>query len=226
MRLTGELREGSFIRRVTRFSALVDVAGGKEYVFLPNPGRLRELLLPAVRVLLAPVPSSRRKTRFDLVMVYAGQNLVSIDARLPKKLVAELLQNGMLPEFAGYRLFQKEAPYRGSRFDFLLLSGQDRCFVEAKSVTLVRQILAYFPDAITSRGAKHLHHLISAVEEGYKAGVLFIIQRHDADAFSPEEENDPQFAAELREAAARGVKIIAYTCQVKPGEIDLFSKVK
>lgn len=154
-------------------------------------------------------------------MVSLPGTLVSIDARLPNRLVEEAVLGSQLEGFEGYTEVEREVRYGRSRLD-LLLEGEDRrCWVEAKSVTLVREGIGYFPDAVTSRGRRHLEELVELRRSGERAAILFVVQREDAKSLSPYDESDPEFGAALREAVRCGVEAYAYSCRVSREEIAL-----
>ncbi len=216
------LVEGRFIKRLNRFAALVDVEKREYLAHVPNSGRMGELLVPGYRVLLVPAPAgTTRKTVFDLALVDTGDALSSADARLPNKLVAEAIAEGRLPQFAGYPAVRPESTFGESRLDFLLEGPEGSCYVETKSVTLVEDGIALFPDAPTLRGVKHLHSLMTAMDIGHRAAVMFVIQRADAEAFAPHDEADPLLGETLRTAAARGVEVFAHRCHVDEQSISL-----
>ena len=220
------LVEGRFIKRLNRFAALVDVEKREYLVHVANSGRMGELLVPGYRVLLNPAPAgTARKTAFDLALVDTGDAISSADARLPNKLVAEAIAEGRLPQFAGYSHVRPESTFGESRLDFLLEGSQGSCYVETKSVTLVEDGVGLFPDAPTLRGVKHLHSLMAAMDEGHRAGVIFVIQRPDAEAFAPHDQADQLLGETLRTAAARGVEIWAYRCHVDEQSITLADEI-
>ncbi|MFW6117391.1 MAG: DNA/RNA nuclease SfsA [Thermoproteota archaeon] len=140
----GEIVEGIFRRRLTRFSALVKVNGRVAEVFLPNPGRMVEVLNPGSRVLLKEVASPERKTDYDLIGVRYKGSKISLDSRVPNKLVKVALKNKGFPEFSGYDVIKPEYQYGHSRFDFFLNNGGNPCLVEVKSCTKVRRGVALF----------------------------------------------------------------------------------
>ena len=220
------LVEGRFIRRLNRFAALVDVDKREYLVHVPNSGRMGELLVPGFRVLLNPAPAgSTRKTAFDLALVDIGSTLSSADARLPNRLVAEAIAEGRLPQFAGYPHVRPETTFGESRLDFILDGPDGSCYVETKSVTLVEGGVGLFPDAPTLRGVKHLHSLMSAMDAGHRAGVIFVIQRPDAEAFAPHDTADPLLGETLRAALKRGVEVWAYRCHVSERSIALADEI-
>jgi sugar fermentation stimulation protein A len=217
--------KGNFVKRISRFSALVQIKREVEYVYLPNPGRLRELLVPGAQVVLSPHRNANRKTSYDLIMAYSDSTLVCIDSRIPNKLIGEALHRKEIAEIAGYTVVKSEVKFGKSRLDFLLLGAQKKVLIEVKSVTLVKDEIAYFPDAITIRGARHVEELIQAKHEGFDAIILFVIQRPDASAFSPHAITDPAFASILRRAHAEGVAILPYLCTVTLQAIILFKTI-
>lgn len=217
----GEFIEGQFLERPNRFLSVVMVGGRKEFAHVPNPGRMKELLLQGVTVVLKKEDNPDRKTPYTLVMVYKNGLLVSLHTTLPNKLAATAIADGLLEEFRGYAVVRREVQYKNSRFDLLLSKGEKLCFVEVKSVSLVKGRTAMFPDAPTLRGTKHVHHLMDAMDDGYEAAILFLIQRHDADKFTTNDATDPKFATALRQAQSYGVRLCAYTCKVDIGRIEV-----
>jgi len=227
MKLDRPLLEGVFIARENRFRARVRLADQEVAAHVPNSGRLTELLSPDHLVLLAEAGSTHRVTSYDLLMVSLPHTLVSIDARLPNRLFSEAVEDGALREFDGYSVAQREVNYGDSRLDFLLRAEGDNitCLVEVKSVTLVQEGIARFPDAVTERGARHLRELSCASRDGKRAAVAFIIQRPDAGAFGPHDESDPHFGEVLRQVALDGVEVYAYVCEVSRKEVVLRKRV-
>ena len=223
MKLHPQLVEARFLTRLNRFAALVEMEGREVMVHIANSGRMGELLVPGRRLLLTPAAGEHRKTRFDLSLVDLGTTLVSADSRLPNGLVAEALAEGQLPQFIEYPELRREVRYGDSRLDLLLDGPGGRCYGEVKSVTLVVDGIGLFPDAPTVRGVKHLKELSRAVAEGYRAAVVFVVQRADAVAMSPNDAADPAFGAALHAAQAAGVEVYAYNCAVSPSEIRLAS---
>ena len=225
VKLSQSLVEGRFIRRLNRFAALVEVSGQEEMVHVANSGRLGELLVPGFRMLLTPVAGGHRKCPYDLALVDLGFALTSADARLPNALFAEAVEQGRLSEFSGYPKIRREVVFGGSRLDLLLEGPGPSCYVETKSVTLVEDGIARFPDAPTTRGVKHLNHLARAVAAGHRAAVVFVIQRHDARCLQPHDTADPEFAAAFRQALAAGVEAFAHRCRVTHRQIKLAEEV-
>ena len=219
MRIQSELIEATFLERLNRFAALVEVGGQEQLAHLPNSGRMRELLWPGARLLVAPRPGPR-KTRFDLLMVQKDDLLVSVDARIPPDLLAEALAAGDLPGLGPFERLRREVRVGASRLDLVGEGPEGACFIETKSVTLVRNGLALFPDAPTARGTRHLEELRGLAEQGHGAAVVFVVQREDAERLKPHEEADPLFAAALRKAAGT-VRVLAYRCRVGGDEVEI-----
>ena len=241
------LLEARFVQRLNRFAATVSLDGREVTVHVANSGRMRELLQPGNLCYLTEQPGAHRKTAYDLTLVaidriqssgvrepsalYAEEQpgdastLVSADARLPNALVFEAWRDGALPHFEGYASARCEVRYHDSRLDMALESPGGRCFIEVKSVTLVRDGVAHFPDAPTDRGRKHVSTLVRAVEEGHRAAAVFVVQRDDATGLSPHAANDPEFGEALREAVAAGVEAYAFTCAVTRESIALTGEV-
>jgi sugar fermentation stimulation protein A len=230
LKIEGEMVKARFLSRSSRFSVLAELAdrGGGEgdlECHLPNPGRLKELLVPGAELLLRPAKNpDRRKTKFDVFAVVADGCGVVVDSRIPNQLMREAFSSGEAPHFSGYRLVRSEPARGNGRLDFLL-RGDGLCLVEVKSCTLVKTGVALFPDAPTERGRRHLMELAGAVEEGYRASVVFVVQREDAIVFMPNDETDPAFGDALREAAGRGVEPIALTARFREGWVELTGEV-
>jgi len=226
VKFDGKFVKGIFKDRVTRFSVLVQVGGKTVVCFLPNPGRLEELLVFDAQVVLKEAEKNKRKTLYDLVGVCHGNQIVSVDSRLPNKLVFEALKNRDLREFAEYAVIKPEHLYGHTRFDFLLSNNDAPCLLEVKSCTLVKDGVAMFPDAPTERGTRHVLELVKAKKEGYRACILFMIQRTDAYMFRPNDEMDMAFGKALRQAAERGVEVYAYASEFTVDRMVLKERVK
>ena len=224
VQLPSPLQPAVFHRRLNRFAVLIEVERSLVAAHLPNSGRLRELLQPGRRVFVTP-KTGQRKTAFDMVLVEVDAHLVCCDARLPPAILAEGIQQGRCAAFSGYEALRREVTYGESRLDLLLTGPRGRCFIETKSVTLVQEDLAMFPDAPTERGRRHLGSLAQAVAEGYRAAAVFVVQREDATAFAPHREADPLFAQALVEAVAAGVEAYAYRCRVDLQNVALAEEI-
>jgi sugar fermentation stimulation protein A len=174
-------------------------------------------------------PGPGRKTGYDLALVDLDGQWVSVDARLPNDLLGEALRAldggasaAVLEPFAGYETVRREVPFGSSRFDFSLEArGRPPFLVEVKSITLVLDGLGCFPDAVTARGKRHLEELTEALGAGYRAAVVFVVQRADARGVRPHDDADPKFGQALRRAAGQGVEVYAYGCRVSPKRVTI-----
>jgi sugar fermentation stimulation protein A len=215
IRNKGKTLRGLFQGRPNRFSALVRVNDKVLLTFLPNPGRMHELLIPGTQVVIREALNKNRKTRCDLIGLIHNKKRISVDSRVPNKLFLEALKNQDIKELSPYNV-KPEFTYGHTRFDFLLTSAHEKCFVEAKSTTLVKDDVAMFPDAVTERGKRHVNDLVKARKEGYRAAILFLVQRNDASHFAPCDKIDPKFGEALRKANKEGVEIYAYKTKISP----------
>lgn len=225
--IPGPLSTARFSERLNRFLLQVRLedTGEQVHAHMADPGRLRELLLPGKKLWLRPAENPERKTRWTAVLIESpdGQELVSLDSTLPNRLVRRALEDGTLEEFGEWGLVRSEATLGHSRFDFLLASRDGTQLVlEVKSVTLVEERVGLFPDAVTERGARHVRELTEITgRAGWKAAVLFILQRSEADEIRAARDIDPRFANALTEAANAGVQILGRRCGVLPDRVEL-----
>lgn len=219
MKLYHRLVKATFLRRPNRFIAHCDVEGTEHIVHVKNTGRCRELLLPGATVWLEESDNPARKTRYDLVCVENRGYTVNMDSQAPNLIFGEYLRSGLcLP---GVTQVKSECRYGDSRFDFAYTreddSGAVQGFAEVKGVTLFdNEGVAYFPDAPTERGVKHIRELIAARQAGYEAMICFVLQRDDVLALKPNDKTHPAFGQALREARAAGVILMAVCCHVTP----------
>lgn len=202
-------RTGIFRSRPNRFIAMVEVDGIDTVCHVKNTGRCKELLVPGGTVILQAAADPGRKTAYDLIAVYKSDRLINMDSQAPNAVAAEYLHQ----RFPDARL-RREVRYGDSRLDFWMELDGEQWLIEVKGCTLEQDNVGYFPDAPTERGVKHLRHLIHAVEEGYRAAVLFIVQMEGITAIRPNDTTHPAFGDTLRQAAAAGVETWAVDCSV------------
>jgi sugar fermentation stimulation protein A len=224
MRYPSRPVEARLVDRPNRFLGVVEVQGSMELCFIPNPGRMHELMVPGANVYLLEKGGEHRKTRYDMVLVDHRGVMVGVDSRLPNTLVAEAVNAGRLREFKGYTVEKTEPVFQDSRLDLVLSDGQEQLMVETKSCTLVEEGVALFPDAPTKRGARHMGTLVKALEAG-RAAVVFVIQRGDAHEFRPNDGTDPVFGEALRRAASMGVETYAYVSDVSVRGVEIRESV-
>lgn len=222
----GTVQEGKLVKRQNRFTAVVELAGETIKTYVPNPGRLEELMVPGNQVLVSHVSKPDRKTEYDLLHVRHQKNWVSIDSRLPNKLIAKALDKKEIAEITDYSRVRPEYNYGNSRLDFLLTEGEQDILIEVKSVTLIESGVAKFPDAPTKRGRRHIDELIKAKQEGYRTVILFVVQREDAQYFTPCERIDLAFGEKLADFKAEGGEIYAYDCWVSEREVSLRNRLE
>lgn len=220
----------TIIGRVNRFTVAAEREGQRLALHLPNSGRMPELLAEGTPGLAHLGPGGRTAGR--LYAARHGGRWVSVDARMPNRLFAAALEAGALPEFAGLSIRRREVPWGAGRMDFLLGPSAGRgaeagtlALVETKSCNLVEDGVALFPDAPTLRGARHLAELQAAGAQGYRAAVVWFVQRDDAGVLRPHPTADPAFARALAAAVDGGVEVYAYRCRVTPGAIRVLDRI-
>ena len=223
------LLPGRLVSRYKRFFADVVLEDGTPVTaHCPNPGAMLGLNTPGLPAWLSRSDDPKRKLAHTLELVEADGGLVGINTLHPNRLVAEALAADAIPEVAGYASHRREVRYgANSRVDFLL-EHPDRapCWLEVKNVHLRRSgTLAEFPDCVAARSLKHLRELTARVEAGERAVMLFVIQRTDCDAFEACADLDPAYARGLAEAAARGVEVLAYACEISPQAVRIAGRV-
>ncbi|WBW49944.1 DNA/RNA nuclease SfsA [Peptoniphilus equinus] len=214
----------TFIRRLNRFIAEVKLEDAVIQVHVPNTGRCRELFLEGTPVVLEHAATSNRRTAYSLVSVYKGDRLINIDAQGPNKIVEEALNAGQILSQVKHLHLARERTEGDSRFDFYYEGIKEdtpvRGYIEVKGVTLEVENRAYFPDAPTLRGLKHLVGLSRLAEEGFENYVIFCIQMEGVVSFSPNTLMQPAFTKALK-AMADTVGILAFDCHVTADDVTL-----
>ena len=217
--------EATFIQRINRFIAEVELEGQVIQVHVRNTGRCAELFIKGVKVYLEPAKNPERKTKYSLVAIIKNGILINIDSQIPNAVAHEGLEmNASLQKIIGQPTYiKREVTYQKSRFDLYYENNQKgtKGFIEVKGVTLENEGIAMFPDAPTSRGTKHIRELIDSVREGYKSYILFIVQMKGVYAFQPNQKTDPLFSETLSEAKRKGVNILCFDSIVTPDSILL-----
>lgn len=225
------LHQAIFLKRPNRFVVECQLVANDEVVLahLPDPGRLKELLLPGKEIWLMENDHPNRKTKWTACICERedGKGYVSIHTAIPNQLIENGLKNRLLEEFAPYTLKKAEYTFGKSRWDFLLEKDTGRkLLLEVKSVTLVEGNKGWFPDAVTARGTKHVKELTSiAKSKEFDTAILFVVQRNDVKYVTPAEHIDKKFSEALKEAKACGVKLFARICHVNEKEIKLGSSI-
>jgi sugar fermentation stimulation protein A len=221
------LLPGTLIKRYKRFLADVVLEDGHTItVHCPNSGSMKGCADPGSRVYISRSSNPGRKYPYTWEMVESDGFWAGINTGRPNYLVREAIENGTAVELQGYETIRPEVAYgEHSRIDLLLESAGKRCFVEVKNVTLVEKGLALFPDAVTTRGQKHLTELMRVVREGDRGIIFFTVQRGDGTTVSPADAIDPEYGRLLRLAMKSGVEALAYRAQVTPQQILLTERI-
>ena len=207
-----KLIRGTLIKRYKRFMADVKLRNGHVVTaHCPNSGSMMECSESGRPVYLSRSNNPKRKLKYTWEMIEMPGSLVGTNTLVPNKLVHAAIAAGVIPELSEYENIRSEVKYgQNSRIDLLLEKGNTRCFIEIKNCTLVTDGVACFPDAVTSRGLKHLVELQDQVREGDRSVMFYLVQRMDARLFRPADHIDPAYGEELRKAYHNGVEIMAY----------------
>lgn len=218
---------GTLLKRYKRFLADVELEDGSVVTaHCPNSGSMKGCAVPGSRVRLSRSPNPNRKLPFTWELVEADNCWVGINTGLPNRLAREGIESGTVAELQGYDTIRPEVAYgEHSRIDLLLEGSAGRCYVEVKNVTLVEEGQALFPDAVTTRGQKHVNELMRVVKEGGRGVFLFVVQRSDGAGVSPADAIDPEYGRLLRLATANGVEALAYRAEVTQQEIMLTERL-
>jgi len=227
MNFENELISGLFVKRYKRF--FVDVIIDKKIVtaHCPNTGSMQGLLIKNNKVWLTKSNDPKRKLKYTLQIIESNGLKVGINTHLTNKIVLEGLNNNKIKNFKPIDIKTEVKFGNNTRFDFLITDSNSKKFIEVKNVTLSRtDKLAEFPDAITSRGAKHIDELIKAKNKGYDIYLMFVIQRDDCDQFSIARDIDPKYADLLSDAIKKKLNILCYDCKFSSKGIKLNKQIK
>ena len=208
------LHKGTLIKRYKRFLADVELADGGDVItaHCPNTGSMKTCGAPGDTVFLTHNPSPTRKLKYTWELTKTRGGYIGVNTHTPNALVKAAIANGDIKELAGYAEMKTEVKYgKNSRIDVLLSDPRKGdCYVEVKNSTLLDGERVIFPDAVSERGLKHIHELVSMVEAGHKAVLFFLVNRPEGKSFAPADAIHPEYGAALREAKAAGLKILAY----------------
>ena len=228
MEFTKSLVKGKLIKRYKRF--FVDVKLKKEIVtaHCPNTGSMKGLLDEGNEVFLLKNENPKRKLKYGLEIIKTKKNLVGVNTHLANKIVNHGLTNNLIKELKDSHNIKPEVFFnKETRFDFLIKKNKQKIFVEVKNVTLFReQKTAEFPDAITSRGSKHLLTLIDAIKKGYKTYIIFLVQIQNMENFKIARDIDSEYYKNYLIAKKAGVNFLAYRCKISSKEILIEKKIK
>ena len=221
MKFTTPLIHGHLIKRYKRFLADVELPDGEVItVHCPNTGTMLSCSTPGSPVALSVSDNPKRKYPHTLEMVQENSIWIGVNTSRTNGLVADAILDGRVTEFAGVDRIKREVKTSDhTRLDLLLFSGTEEIYVEVKNCSLAENGCAMFPDAVTTRGTKHLNELIRLKSDGKQSCIFFLVQRMDADRFAPASHIDTIYAKTLIEAAAKGVMVLAYQADVNPEAI-------
>ena len=228
MNFNETLISGEFIKRYKRF--FVEVKIGKQVVVAhcPNTGSMMGLLEKGNNVWLSKSNNPKRKLQYTLQIIEDRKSKVGINTHMTNKIVLNALNKRLIKNFKNLDKIQQEVKFgQNTRFDFLVTEKYKKTFIEVKNVTLSRQKqIAEFPDAITSRGLKHIQELLKAKKKGYQIYLLFVIQRSDCKKFELAKDIDPEYCELLLKAVKKNLKVLCYDCKFSPKGIKLNREIQ
>ena len=228
MNFENKLISGVFIKRYKRFFVDVQIENKVITAHCPNTGSMKGLLKEGNKVWLSKSNNPDRKLKYTLQIIEDDRSKVGVNTHLTNKIVLDALKNNLIKEFDKDIAIKPEVKFGdNTRFDFLITKKNYKAFVEAKNVTLSRKPkIAEFPDAITSRGAKHIEELIKGSKKGYEVYIAFIIQREDCNQFAIASDIDPEYSELLSKAVKKKLNILCYDCKFSSKGIKLNKKIK
>ncbi len=228
MNFENKLISGVFLKRYKRFFADIKVGNKVITAHCPNSGSMMGLLQEGNKVWITESLNPSRKLKYTLQIMEINNSKVGVNTHFTNKIVNHGLENNLIKYFSNNVKISKEKVFnKKTRFDFYLEDRSDKIFLEVKNVTLKRtNKTAEFPDSVTSRGAKHLKELINAKKRGFKAFLMFVIQRNDCDKFDVAGDIDPEYSKILKIAIKQKVKIICYDCKFSSKGIKLNKEIK
>ena len=228
MEFTKSLIKGKLIKRYKRF--FTDVKLGTKIVtaHCPNTGSMKGLPDEGNEVYILPNNDPKRKLKYGLEIIKTKKNLVGVNTHMANRIAQHALENNLIKELKDNDLIKPEVFFnKETRFDFLIEKKKQKSFVEVKNVTLFRdKNTAEFPDAVTSRGSKHLLTLIDAIKKGYKTYLLFLVQIQNMEYFKIAKDIDPEYYKNYLLAKKAGVNFLAYRCDISSKKIFIQKKLK
>ena len=219
---------GEFIKRYKRFFVEVKIGNNIVTAHCPNTGSMMGLLKKGNRVWLSKSDDLKRKLKYTLQIIEDNKSKVGINTHLTNKIVLEALRNSIIKDFINLSLIQQEVKFGdNTRFDFLITKGMKKIFIEVKNVTLSRKKgIAEFPDAVTSRGLKHIKELLKAKKKGYEIYLLYVIQRNDCNRFNIAGDIDNKYCELLTKAVKKNLNVLCYDCKFSSKGIKLNREIK
>jgi sugar fermentation stimulation protein A len=228
MNFKNKLISGLFIKRYKRFFVDVKINNQIITVHCPNTGSMYGLLSKDNKVWISKSDNPNRKLKYTLEIIEDKKIKVGVNTHFSNKIVLHALKNNLIKELSNLIEIKPEIKFgENTRFDFLVINKNFKAFVEVKNVTLSRtNKLAEFPDAVTSRGLKHLNELIKANKKNYKIFILYLVQRNDCNSFAIAKDIDPNYANTLSKAVKNNLKVLCYDCKFSSKGIKLHKKMK
>ena len=228
MKFNNKLLQGTLIKRYKRFFVDIKYKNKTITAHCPNSGSMMGLLNKDNIVWFTESKDPKRKLKYTLQIIEVNKKPVGINTHLTNKIVLESLKNKKIKSLIKFTDIKSEIKFsENTRFDFLISNNKEKCFLEVKSVTLSRKNnIAEFPDAITSRGTKHLKELINAKKRGYESYILYLIQRTDCNFFKIAKDIDEEYKNTFDEALNSGVKTLCYDCKLNNEEIIINNQIK
>jgi len=228
MKFTKSLIKGKFIKRYKRFFVDIKVDNKTVTAHCPNTGSMMGLLGETNEVFITKNDDPKRKLKYTLEIIKVKKNLVGVNTHFANKIAFHGLSNNLIKEVANNDIIKPEVFFnKETRFDFLIEKNKQKIFVEVKNVTLFRdEKIAEFPDAVTSRGSKHLKALIEATQKGYKTYLLFLVQIQGVESFKIAKDIDNVYYKNYLLAKKAGVNFLAYRCKINSKEIKIEKKIK
>ena len=227
MNFKDTLISGLLIKRYKRFFVDIKVENKIVTAHCPNTGSMMGLLKKDNKVWLTKSDNPKRKLKYTLQIIKDQSSKVGINTHNTNKIVLDALNNSIIEKFRNLETIKPEVNFgSNTRFDFLISEGKKRSFLEVKNVTLSRKKgVAEFPDAVTTRGLKHIEELIKAGQEGYEIYLLYVIQRDDCDKFELAKDIDPKYCELLIKAVKKNLNILCYDCKFSTKGIKLNRKI-
>ena len=227
MKFKDRLLQGTFIKRYKRFFVNINFGDKIITAHCPNTGSMMGLLNKGNKTWFSESNNPKRKLKYSLEIIEVEKNLVGINTLLTNKLVFEALNLKKIKKLTEFDNIKTEVKFSNStRFDFLISNSKEKCFLEVKNVTLLRnKKIAEFPDAITSRGTKHLYELINAKKKGFQSCILYLIQRQDCKSFKIANDIDRDYKNAFDKALKAGVKILCYDCKIDYKEVKINNQI-
>ena len=223
MNFNKTLISGEFIKRYKRFFVDIKIGNNIITAHCPNTGSMMGLLKKGNKVWLSESNNPKRKLKYSLQIIEDQKSKIGINTHLTNKIVFDALNKGSIKDFKNLDSIKKEVKFgQNTRFDFLLTKKNKKTFVEVKNVTLSRKNrVAEFPDAITTRGLKHIRELLNAKKKGFEVYLLFVIQRNDCNKFELAKDIDPEYCELLIKAVKKNLKVLCYDCKFSTKGIEL-----